>query len=106
MDICLVIFLLRTNVFEKLDTTFETWVISWGILANITQILWNEYHNHVIASGTTWPTTKLIYPPSGILIEGAGRATNITFDVSGEPFPEERKWYKDGAEITAFNNMK
>ncbi|XP_063677370.1 hemicentin-1-like [Bolinopsis microptera] len=55
--------------------------------------------------GTTWPTTKLIHPPSGILIEGAGRATNITFDVSGVPFPEERKWYKDGAEITTFNNM-
>ncbi|KAL5264270.1 hypothetical protein ACHWQZ_G005388 [Mnemiopsis leidyi] len=53
----------------------------------------------------TWPLAKLIYPSDGLLIEGAGRAANITFDVSGDPFPEERKWYKDGEEITQFTNI-
>ena len=48
----------------------------------------------------------LIYPLNGVLVEGEGKAANITFRISGEPFPNERTWYKDGREIADFTDIK
>ena len=55
--------------------------------------------------GTSWPTAELVDPPSGILIVGVGRSASISFNVYGEPFPRDKKWFKDGQQITSTSSI-
>ena len=56
-------------------------------------------------SGSSWPTAQLVDPPDGILIVGEGRSAVISFNVDGNPFPRDKKWYKDGNVISSSSSI-